>query len=633
VAVGDWSLHAAREFVQGSEEAFISIFHFDPENFNWPVGEDKLLTGPKWNGDVLQINPITDSESVRRRIDAYKRAQVAFRDEKGLEAYVRLPIPVQAQLVRDALQLDPACPSRPGPVQRREDAAVARLSVGSKRAEPLAPRTPPGRGADPPAKVSVHSPALLSAMRRGAQGIQEARDQAALAHKLQTELHISRTAMEDTERDLRDRIARLMMEREVLLKHLEEVDDQRAADDVAMRALQNQLLRQTGRAPITYRRLCNDSRLRRVCADLTGFDTPEFFKAWFDVVCEKKGTEHEGSAARLKYWAGRDDMPMEVRQAVADYFGGDPAAAGTQHRLSSQRPAGLEPIDACLYTLYVLRTGIKARLAAAQFGISEGAASQIFTTWVVYMHRELEREHPWPTREEIARSRPTAFVKMGARDARMIIDCTEFVVEIGDEPVLKKLMWYAHSAESEPCTQSTALRTSSARSCWLRPVTRSPRSEYKQRYTVKLLVGMSPCGTIVYISEALPGSITDNSIVRVSRVMDFLEQGDGLLADRGFKIWSLALRNKVRLIIPACSFSQGKGKGTVPMTAQEAHNTYEIAHLRVHVERAMSEIKGGWRILHSPLIRARLRLVSAIVGICARMASYHAPMQPGTWVK
>ena len=138
---------------------------------------------------------------------------------------------------------------------------------------------------------------------------------------------------------------------------------------------------------------------------------------------------------------------------------------------------------------------------------------------------------------------------------------------------------------------------------------------------------------ITFISEAYPGSITDYNLVIASGVMDLLEPGDGLLADRGFKIWSLALARKVRLIIPACSFSQGKGKDTVPMTAQEAQNTYEIANLRIHVERAMAANKRGWRILQSPLPRNRLRLASAIVGICARMASYHAPLQPGTWVK
>ena len=56
--------------------------------------------------------------------------------------------------------------------------------------------------------------------------------------------------------------------------------------------------------------------------------------------------------------------------------------------------------------------------------MSEGAAPQIFTTWVCYMHQKLQREHPWPTREEFARSLPIADVRTGARDARLTIDAT-----------------------------------------------------------------------------------------------------------------------------------------------------------------------------------------------------------------
>ena len=125
------------------------------------------------------------------------------------------------------------------------------------------------------------------------------------------------------------------------------------------------------------------------------------------------------------------------------------------------------------------------------------------------------------------------------------------------------------------------------------------RSEYKQRHTVKFLVGMSLCGTNVYTLRR--------------------ETAFFLTATSRFGPLPLGTRSD---IIPARSFSQGKDKGTVPMTAQGDHNTYETAHLRVHVERAISQIKGGWWILHSPLIRARLRLVSAVAGICARVALY-----------
>lgn len=166
-----------------------------------------------------------------------------------------------------------------------------------------------------------------------------------------------------------------------------------------------------------------------------------------------------------------------------------------------------------------------------------------------------------------------------------------------------------------------------------RRAARTRRSEYKQRYTVKILVGISPCGMITYVSEAFPGSITDFKIVEATGMLDMLERGDAIMADRGFKIWRLTIPRGQRLIVPACTFMGKGGREALPMTSQEGLRTYQIANMRIHVERAMKEIKLGWRMLHSDLPRARVRLISALVGICARMSSAHCPVQPGKWVR
>jgi hypothetical protein len=118
-----------------------------------------------------------------------------------------------------------------------------------------------------------------------------------------------------------------------------------------------------GTQRLIFRRLQRDPS---VCADVSSFATPESFRARFDVVCDKKGTEHEGAASKLPSWSGRDDVPMAFRQSIAHIFGRDPVNTGTHRRLASHRPARLEPIDACLLTLYILCTGVKSRLAAAQ---------------------------------------------------------------------------------------------------------------------------------------------------------------------------------------------------------------------------------------------------------------------------
>jgi len=51
------------------------------------------------------------------------------------------------------------------------------------------------------------------------------------------------------------------------------------------------------------------------------------------------------------------------------------------------------------------------------------------------MHTELV-EHPLPNQEMLERTRPEGFKKVGADETHMIIDYTEFVVEMGNEPFL-----------------------------------------------------------------------------------------------------------------------------------------------------------------------------------------------------
>jgi len=70
------------------------------------------------------------------------------------------------------------------------------------------------------------------------------------------------------------------------------------------------------------------------------------------------------------------------------------------------------------------------------------------------MNTKLEREHPLPDKAMFNRTRPSGFAKMGADDVEMIIDCTEFFVEMGDEPFLQKLLWYAQrmpTMRAPPC--------------------------------------------------------------------------------------------------------------------------------------------------------------------------------------
>jgi hypothetical protein len=55
-------------------------------------------------------------------------------------------------------------------------------------------------------------------------------------------------------------------------------------------------------------------------------------------------------------------------------------------------------------------------------------------------------------------------------------------------------------------------------------------------HTAKFLVGVSPNGVLVYISPAYPGSTTDKEIVAATGIVEQLNIGDNLMADKGFLI-------------------------------------------------------------------------------------------------
>ena len=81
-------------------------------------------------------------------------------------------------------------------------------------------------------------------------------------------------------------------------------------------------------------------------------------------------------------------------------------------------------------------------------------------------------------------------------------------------------------------------------------------SNYKKHNTVKVLIAVSPTGSIAYISNAWGGRVSDKVITQECGFLDHIEPGDVILADRGFNISDeLAIRG-AKLEIP--SFTKGK---------------------------------------------------------------------------
>ena len=81
-------------------------------------------------------------------------------------------------------------------------------------------------------------------------------------------------------------------------------------------------------------------------------------------------------------------------------------------------------------------------------------------------------------------------------------------------------------------------------------------SNYKKHNTVKFLVGITPCGAVSYLLKCWGGRATDKCITMNSDFIRLLENGDVVLADRGFDIADDIAVHGASLIIP--SFTRGK---------------------------------------------------------------------------
>ena len=155
----------------------------------------------------------------------------------------------------------------------------------------------------------------------------------------------------------------------------------------------------------------------------------------------------------------------------------------------------------------------------------------------------------WPSRDLVQSYIPKPFRELYP-STRVIIDATEIFVERPSLPELQQVTF----------------------------------SSYKNHNTYKALVGISPGGVVTFVSKLYSGSISDRELTKKSGLLDLLERGDTVMADRGFTIQDDLTPLGVCVNIPP--FLKGKEQ----LDGEELIETRRIASLRIHVECAMERI-------------------------------------------
>ena len=118
-------------------------------------------------------------------------------------------------------------------------------------------------------------------------------------------------------------------------------------------------------------------------------------------------------------------------------------------------------------------------------------------------------------------------------------------------------------------------------------------SSYKHHNTVKYLIGITPQGTVSFISDGWGGRVSDKHLTENSGLLSKLIPGDVILADRGFDIQDSIGLYCATVKIPA--FTKGKNQ----LSGIEVEQTRRIANIRIHVERVIGNIRKKYAILSS----------------------------------
>ena len=210
----------------------------------------------------------------------------------------------------------------------------------------------------------------------------------------------------------------------------------------------------------------------------------------------------------------------------------------------------LDNFSEFLMTLMKLRLNLKNKDLTYCFGVCESVVTHTVYKWLNILYMALKFLIRWPDRDELWKTLPECF--RGQFDkVVVIIDCTEVYIEWATNVLARSQTW----------------------------------SNYKSHNTVKYLIGITPQGTVSFVSEGWGGRVSDKAITKESGILNKLLPGDMVMADRGFNIADLVAEYRAEAILPA--FTRGKTQ----LSSKEVLESRAVARVRIHVEWLIGMVK------------------------------------------
>ncbi|XP_041374991.1 uncharacterized protein LOC121387832 [Gigantopelta aegis] len=225
--------------------------------------------------------------------------------------------------------------------------------------------------------------------------------------------------------------------------------------------------------------------------------------------------------------------------------------------ISDSKRSSLTPFQKVIITLMRLRLNLSVTDLSYRFGVCATTISKVFLDTINVMYIRLQPLVRWPERDELYETMPMVFRKYFGHKITVIIDCFEVFVDRPSNMTARAQTW----------------------------------SNYKHHNTAKYLIGITPQGTVSFISEGWGGRVSDKHLTANSNFVSKLIHGDVVLADRGFEIQELVAVAGAEVKYPV--FMRGKTQ----LTAAEVESTRKIANVRIHVERVIGCVRQKCTIL------------------------------------
>ena len=255
----------------------------------------------------------------------------------------------------------------------------------------------------------------------------------------------------------------------------------------------------------------------------------------------------------------------------------------------------LDRFQEFVLVLMKLRLNVPLQDLAYRFNISLTTASRIFSSWMLVLDAKLSTFVFWPEREQLWNTMPVCFQYAFGKKVTVVIDCFELFIE---------------------CASNLLARAQTF-------------SSYKHHNTIKILIGISPQGSICFVSEGWGGRTSDKYLTENCGFLEHLLPGDMVMADRGFTIAESVGLKQAKLVIPA--FTKGKSQ----LDPVDVEKTRGIANVRIHVERVIGLLRRKYTILEGTLptdflnsANGEVPMIDRILRVCAALVDLCPPIIP-----